>query len=354
MRLAIYVDSIYHRLDGRLYVHRAFPMFAAGLASELERVTLLGRLDPTPGTSHYELPGDIDFVALPHYESLSNPLDVVRAVAGALRRFWRVLDDVDAVWLLGPHPLAILMAPLAAVRRRRIFIGVRQNTLEYARNRHPGRRSAQLAFRALEGAWRALGRLVGVTAVGPELAGLYAGSRRVFQMNVSLVSESDIAPESVVAARDWDGERRVLSVGRLETEKNPLLLADIAAGLAASGDGEWKLQVVGEGPLDADLLARLDSLGVADHAELLGYVPIDRGLLDLYRDAHAFLHVSWTEGLPQVLFEAFAARPPVVATDVGGVPAAVGDAALLIEPGDAPRRSRPCSASPTSPIYATG
>jgi glycosyltransferase involved in cell wall biosynthesis len=35
------------------------------------------------------------------------------------------------------------------------------------------------------------------------------------------------------------------------------------------------------------------------------------------------------------LFEAFAARLPVVATAVGGVPAAAGDAALLIEPGDA-------------------
>jgi glycosyltransferase involved in cell wall biosynthesis len=45
--------------------------------------------------------------------------------------------------------------------------------------------------------------------------------------------------------------------------------------------------------------------------------------------------VSWTEGVPQVLFEAFAAGMPVVATDVGGVRAAVGDAALLVGPGDA-------------------
>ena len=48
-----------------------------------------------------------------------------------------------------------------------------------------------------------------------------------------------------------------------------------------------------------------------------------------------FLHVSWTEGMPQVLLEAFAAGTPVVATAVGGVPEAAGDAALLIPPGDA-------------------
>jgi len=74
---------------------------------------------------------------------------------------------------------------------------------------------------------------------------------------------------------------------------------------------------------------------VAGRADLRGYVPIDGGLPELYRTADVFLHVSWTEGLPQVLFEAFAAGLPVVATDVGGIAAAVGDAVLLIPPGDA-------------------
>jgi aminoglycoside phosphotransferase (APT) family kinase protein len=44
--------------------------------------------------------------------------------------------------------------------------------------------------------------------------------------------------------------------------------------------------------------------------------------------------VSWTEGVPQVLLEAFAAGLPVVATDVGGVRRAAGEAALLVPPGD--------------------
>jgi glycosyltransferase involved in cell wall biosynthesis len=85
----------------------------------------------------------------------------------------------------------------------------------------------------------------------------------------------------------------------------------------------------------ADLEERLAELGVADAADLRGYVPVDAGLHDLYRSADFFLHVSWTEGLPQVLFEAFAARLPIVATAVGGVPDAAGDAALLVPPGEA-------------------
>ena len=133
----------------------------------------------------------------------------------------------------------------------------------------------------------------------------------------------------------WNGgELRVLTVGRLETEKNPLLLADVLARLREQ-DPRFRLLVCGEGPMEGDLRKRLEDLGVADHADLLGYVPITDGLLDVYRSSHAFLHVSWTEGLPQTLFEAFAAGLPVVATAVGGVPAAVGQSALLVEPGDA-------------------
>ena len=127
-----------------------------------------------------------------------------------------------------------------------------------------------------------------------------------------------------------------LSVGRLDREKNPLLLADVLARLRQH-DPRWRLVVAGEGPLEEELRARLAELGVADAAELRGYVPIDGGLPELYRTSHAFLHISWTEGLPQVLFEAFAAGLPVVATDVGGVAAAAGDAALLVPPGDAER-----------------
>jgi glycosyltransferase involved in cell wall biosynthesis len=58
--------------------------------------------------------------------------------------------------------------------------------------------------------------------------------------------------------------------------------------------------------------------------------------LDRYRRAHAFVHVSLTEGAPQVLVEAMASGTPIVATDVGGVKAALGGgtAGLLVPPDD--------------------
>ena len=92
-----------------------------------------------------------------------------------------------------------------------------------------------------------------------------------------------------------------------------------------------------------ELEDRLTELGLTDAVELRGHVPLREGLLDLYRASHAFLHVSWTEGFPMVLIEAFASGVPVVATAVGGIALEVGGAAILIEPGDpagAPFRDR--------------
>jgi glycosyltransferase involved in cell wall biosynthesis len=83
-----------------------------------------------------------------------------------------------------------------------------------------------------------------------------------------------------------------------------------------------------------ELARRLRELGVEEHAELLGFLSLDAGLRDLYRSSHVFLHVSWTEGVPQVLFESFAAGLPVVATAVGGVPELAEGRSLLIPPGD--------------------
>jgi glycosyltransferase involved in cell wall biosynthesis len=57
-------------------------------------------------------------------------------------------------------------------------------------------------------------------------------------------------------------------------------------------------------------------------------------MLRRYRNAHFLLHPSRTEGLPQVMVEALAAGLPVVATDVGGIGAALGDAVSLVESED--------------------
>lgn len=335
MKVAVHTDFEYHEQGGEVLGEHAFTLFFVALAEQVDGLVLLGRLDPAASRPRYQLGDRVTFVGLPHYETLIDLRHSLTAMATGLRRFWRVLDEVEVVWLLGPHPLQLGMVALAALRRRRVVLGVRQEFVSYVASRHPGRRAVKIAAVVLERTWRLLARFVPVIVVGPAIARDYGRARDRLQITASLVSEADVV-DPRASARSYElGELQVLSVGRLEAEKNPLLLADVLQQLRAQGeDGRWRAVIVGEGPMAADLEARLERLGCRSAAHLDGYVPFGPDLIRRYRESHVLLHVSWTEGLPQVLIEAFAAGLPVVATDVGGIREAIGEAALLIPAGD--------------------
>jgi glycosyltransferase involved in cell wall biosynthesis len=333
VRLLVYTDYKY-RTDGeRVYAEKAFATFLVRVLEGMDGAVVAGRLNPERGRSHYPLPPWVEFVPLPWYPALSRPSAAIPAMARSLRHFWRALDRVDAAWLLGPYLLSIGFALLAAIRRRRILLGVRQDLPTYVRARHPGRRLFHAAGDLLDLAYRLMARRAATIVVGPHLAERYRHAGRLLTLTVSLVREADIATPQAAERRRYDSEIRILSVGRLEQEKNPLLLADVISRLHAQ-DERFRLVICGEGPLREALAERLRDLGVAGATEFRGYVPWE-GLMDVYRGSHVLLHVSWTEGLPQVLYEAFAARLPTVATAVGGVPAAAEGCAELIPPGDA-------------------
>lgn len=335
VRLAVYTDYVYRRDGDAVFAERAFALFLTRLAELFDQLVLVGRTSPEPDRAHYRLPAGIELVALPsHPGLLVSPRSTGRALLGSIKPVWNLLPHMDAIWLLGPHPLVPVFGALATLRRRPYAIGVRQDTPRYVRRRHPSSRAAWLAADLLEGLNLAMARRAPTVVVGPDLARRYRHARRLLPIIVSLVQENDIISLEEAVARPYAGELRALSVGRLETEKNPFLLADIADRLAPD-NCRWRLEVCGDGPLRGSLVERLVTLGVSARVELVGYVPMGPELLKRYRTAHALLHVSWTEGVPQVLYEAFAAGLPVVATDVGGVAEAVGDAALLIPAGDA-------------------
>jgi glycosyltransferase involved in cell wall biosynthesis len=333
-RLAVFCDFSYRR-DGELITAELpFSLFLVALARHHEAVTLIGRLDPTGTRFPYEMTG-IELQPLPYYASGADLRAVMRALPAAVRRFWRLLDRVDVVWVLGPNPpQAIVFALMALARRRRLVLGVRQQLPRLIRHRHPGRPPVWLAAWVLEWMFRLIGRVAGgVVAVGPELAREYRHSLSVHTALVSLLSQDDIAAGE--DHRDYDGpELRLLSVGRLDPEKNPLLMADILRD-ALRTDPRWRLEVCGDGSLTQALQDRAAALGVADRLVMHGHVGFGEPLWELYRSSHALLHVSMTEGMPQVLLEAFAARLPVVATAVGGVPEMTAGRGLLIPPRDA-------------------
>jgi glycosyltransferase involved in cell wall biosynthesis len=188
--------------------------------------------------------------------------------------------------------------------------------------------------RALDGAFRLLARFAKTIVTGPDIAKRYGKRARLHVMTESVVSEAEIA--KAPHDQDWSGELELLTVGRLDVEKNPLLFVEALALLERERPGRYRLIWVGDGPMMSETRSRAAELGVADQVELRGWVPFGPEILDLYRRAHLFVHVSLTEGVPKVLIEALASATPIVATDVGGVGALLngGRAGLLVPPND--------------------
>jgi glycosyltransferase involved in cell wall biosynthesis len=339
-RLGIYLDDVYWVFEdegrSRISTDRSFLLFLCQVGERFDQLTLFGRTVHADSPSDYVLPSSVELVELPHYANLRRIPAVLRAAGGSLTRFWRGLDQVDTMWIFGPHPFAVAFVALGAARRRRIFLGVRQDSVKVYQARLPGLRWAPaiLVVRALDGMYRLFARRLPTTVQGAELAASYRGSRT----NVLTTTESVVRAEDVVrrpSEHEWSGELELLTVGRLEPEKNPLLLVEALARLESERPGRYRLTWVGRGPLDDVVRKRASDLGVLERIEFHGYVPFDGGLLDLYRRAHMFVHVSLSEGMPKVLIEALACGTPIVATDVGGVRAALADgSAGLLVPAD--------------------
>ena len=132
--------------------------------------------------------------------------------------------------------------------------------------------------------------------------------------------------------------RRLLFVGRLVEKKGLVVLLDALDHLPA--DGDWTLDVVGDGPLRAQLEARarrwgtrVRFLGMARHEDL-GRAYATCSMLVL-PSVHA--RSGDQDGLPVTLLEAMALATPVVASDLPGIEDALdhGNAGRLVAPGDA-------------------
>jgi len=125
----------------------------------------------------------------------------------------------------------------------------------------------------------------------------------------------------------------VAMVGRLVTQKNPLLFVAAAAALRAQCPGA-RFLLIGGGPLQAAVTAAVRAAGLEDHCVVTG----DRhDVPELLRQADLFWLTSDWEGLPNAVMEALACGLPVVGTDVGGTGELVRDGheGFLVARGDA-------------------
>ncbi|WP_159798081.1 glycosyltransferase family 4 protein [Puerhibacterium puerhi] len=133
----------------------------------------------------------------------------------------------------------------------------------------------------------------------------------------------------------------VLFVGRTVPDKGPDVLLRAVRRLVDAGRGDVHVTVVGSSGFSAtDPLTPYErglrelAAGLGPHADVRPFAPRP-AVVELLRGADVVVVPSvWPEPFALTSLEGMAAGAAVVASDVGGVPEAVGEAGLLVPPGD--------------------
>jgi glycosyltransferase involved in cell wall biosynthesis len=147
-------------------------------------------------------------------------------------------------------------------------------------------------------------------------------------------------PASFVPANSAAAPPLIVAIGRLIVKKG---FADLvrACQLLVERGKSFRCAIIGEGPLEQELGAQINHLGLQDCVELPGAKP-QHEIREYLVAASVFVLPSVVDpdggmdNLPTVIMEAMAAGLPVVSTATGGIPEMViqNETGFLGPPGD--------------------
>ena len=128
---------------------------------------------------------------------------------------------------------------------------------------------------------------------------------------------------------------RILGVGRLIPRKGFQFLLRALPQVLQHATSDFEVELVGDGPERANLVALAGKLGVRHKIHFAGSVPYSE-LPQKYRSADLFTLCSLAEGMPLVVLEAMGSGLPILASCVEGLEelVEVGTNGNLFPPGD--------------------
>lgn len=126
--------------------------------------------------------------------------------------------------------------------------------------------------------------------------------------------------------------KKIVSVGRLSSQKNHKLLIDAFSSILKIYS-DFSLEIYGEGPLRTDLQQYIEEKGLSEFVYLCGKV---NDVPNRIRDAYMFILSSDYEGLSNALLEAMAIGLPCVSTNCAGASDVIKDNenGLIVPVGD--------------------
>ena len=259
----------------------------------------------------------------------STPLspDFVRLLA-------RMAPNHDILHMHCPNPMAALALRLIRPKAK-IVLHWHSDVIRQKRFNQ--------AYRLLLGNWLAAraDAVVGATPAhveASEYAQAFRGKSHIvpFCLDPAPFEPQNVDQNALSRLRDrFPGKKAVFALGRLISYKGFDVLLDAAKQLP----DDWVVLIGGTGPLEIELRAMIDQLGLTGKAELLGRIPQEE-ISAHYHFCRVFCLPSVTraEMYGMVQLEAMASGRPVVSTRIegSGVPWVNrhGVTGLIVPPGD--------------------
>ena len=226
--------------------------------------------------------------------------------------FWAALRTrYDVVHVQGIHTLVPPLAMLAAILRRTPFLLTFHTGGNSSAFRERARRTQ---FRLLTPLLRRARALVGVSVFEArrfeEIMGLPEGSITVIRNGGSLPAPpAPVEPEPGL----------VVSVGRIERYKGHHRLVEALPYLLKTRP-DARVEILGAGPYEAELLALAKELGVDDRVTVRFVPPVDRAqMAEAIARASVMTLLSDYEAHPVAVMEALTAGRPAVVSRTSGL-----------------------------------
>ncbi|MBW3565123.1 MAG: glycosyltransferase [Acidobacteria bacterium] len=165
-----------------------------------------------------------------------------------------------------------------------------------------------------------------------------ASAGKIHVVHVGIEPERYRGAES--KAQSLGAEPRILCIAAMKPYKGVGFLIE-AAGILRAENVDFRLEIIGTGPLMNEMAHAVKQRELDDRVILLGALP-QHEVTEKIREADLFVLPSviaadgQMEGIPVALMEAMAAGKPVVATSISGIPELVEHetSGLLVDPAN--------------------
>jgi glycosyltransferase involved in cell wall biosynthesis len=317
LRVAFFPDS-YHEIDGVANTSRQFESFA--LRRGLPFLNILGWSDPNRETK-----GSVTRLALRRGPigfrvDKKHDFDLLftrylKQVESEIRKF-----NPDIIHITGPSDVGILGLTVAHRLQIPLAASWHTNLHEYAEQRGkmlvswlPSPLKSRIGTLLKQGSLLATLRFYHAAQI------LFAPNQELIELLEKGTRKPCYLMQRGVDTNLFDPRQRNRSddsfvigyVGRLTTEKNIRLLAEIERGLESAGLSNFRFLIVGQGAEEPWLKANMR------HADFTGVLR-GEALARAYTNMDIFVFPSRTDTYGNVVLEAFASGVPAIVTDGGG------------------------------------